>query len=373
MAGESNQQAPAQGQQQPQPSAAAAAVPVPGIQGSPSVTAPAPAPSPSVSPHVAGAAPHEGVQSGGHQQGVGGFREALRQRGVNVDQWDDDFSALDALMGQLQQAQQLAQYGHQYIQHAGEFQRFLQEQQARQQAQQGAPKWWNPPEFRPEWRNLVTRDPQTGDPKLVQGAPPDILPKYLAYEQYRRDFADRFLTNPEETLQPFVQQQAQAIAQEMVNHHLQGYQDRVYADSFVQQNSSWLHQRDANGNVFADPVSGSPRLTAEGERFRMYVQEAERAGIRDIRAMEKFALGMLQRDMAFARLQQQTAGTTQQQTNQLLLQQQNRHQPNLGGSLNQAGVNGSGTSQNSALSLADRLRRDFQANGVTDRDFQNVA
>jgi hypothetical protein len=323
---------------------------------------------PSSTPSQAAAA-----QSGDASQ-AGSLRDAAKQYGLDLSQYPDDFAALQALAGQVQQAkqlQQLAQYGQLYVQHAEAFQRWQAEQAAAAQKPVEKPKFWNPPEWKPEWSNLLTKDDK-GNVVPVPGAPADILQKFNAHEQYKRDFANRLLSNPEEALGQLIEDRAQAVAEKLVGAQLGGYQDRVWADNFVAQNSSWLHVRDQAGNIQRDPITGAQLLTPEGQRYRDYVVQAERAGVKDIRQMDVIARAMLERDIALAQLDRAKAGAANDAAKNNLIQTQNRaqHAPNSGGSENGGSPNpGQSVEQNQKLSLADRLRRDLLANGIKDGDF----
>ncbi len=99
-------------------------------------------------------------------------RDALKTYGLDLPEGIDDHAALQQLVlgyRQAQQANQLAQYGQVYLQHADQFNAYLrqqQEQAAQQQAQQQEKpwwsKWWSPPDYDPSWSNLIQRT-ETGE------------------------------------------------------------------------------------------------------------------------------------------------------------------------------------------------------------------
>jgi len=171
-----------------------------------------------------------------------------------------------------------------------------------------------------------------------------------------------------------IEAHAQAIAEKIVGVNLQSYQDRVWADNFVSQNSSWLHQRDQSGNVITDPITRMPMLSPEGIRYREYVTLAERSGVRDVRQMDFFARSALERDIAIAQITKMKAEQGNDQAKNDLLQAQNRatHQPGAGGSANGGSPNPpQSVPQNTKLSLAERLRRDLSTAGIRDRDIES--
>jgi hypothetical protein len=279
----------------------------------------------------------------------------------------DDQTALRQLISQATQAQQSQQYAQRYLQHATQFEGWLQSQQ-QQQAQKPA-AWWNPPEYNPAWKGLVSRDPDTGEFKTAPGAPPDILPKYLAYEQYRRDFADKLTSDPAETLKPFIQELARQEAQSMVQQHLSTYQDQVYADNYVQQNSNWLHARDPNTKqLLTDPFTKQPLLSAAGQRFKGYIEQLHQGGVTNLKLQEQLARNMVERDVAMAQLAQIQQGQTNTDIKNQFIQQNNTRQPNQSGVLTPA-ANGDALPANQRLSLFDRLSQNFRANGITDAEF----
>src|SRR5947209_14719129 len=137
------------------------------------------------------------------------LRDEAKKAGLDLSNHADDESAFRYLIQTVQGAAQLqarareleqfAPYAQTYAQHGPAFQKWLAEQGVAPAAKQ-SPKHWNPPEFNHAWNQLITTDPATAEVKLRPGAPPEVLPKYLAYQQYRRDFGDRLLSDPVATL-----------------------------------------------------------------------------------------------------------------------------------------------------------------------------
>jgi hypothetical protein len=295
-----------------------------------------------------------------------GIREAAYQQyGLDLRGMPDDAAALQHLIGRASKAQQAEQYANRYMQHAAQFEQWMGQQQ---QAQQQKPaSWWSPPEYNPAWRGLVSRDPDSGEYKLSPGAPPEILPKLLAYEQYRRDFADKLTSDPVTTLKPFVEDVARQIAQAQVQQHLGSYQDQVYADNYVQQNSGWLHQRDAQNNVVVDPFTRQPLLSAAGQRFKGYVEQLQSYGVTNLKVQEQQARAMVERDLAMAQLAQYQQGGQNQAIKHQFLQNNNLRQPN------QSGAIAPGAPANQGLSLGERLSRNFKNAGIDDSAFNAPA
>lgn len=294
--------------------------------------------------------------------------EAARKYGLSdvAQQYPDPDAALAMMAQQIQQYRQVQPvlpYAQLYQQHQQQFQEYLrhQQEQQRQQAQAQQQAWWKAPEFKPEWRDAVEQDPQTGQWRVKDGYPPDTVQRLREALLHQRQFLDRFAFDPIGSIKPGIEEVVREEAQKIVQQHLGGYQDKVFSDSWVANNREWLFQQGPNG----------PVLSPSGQQFGAYVQQLEQAGIRDVRMQQQLALGMLQRDAAVARLQQLLPAQQQQQANQNLIQGAAQNRPQPSGSVNSLTAPGAAEapSQNAGLGLADRLRRDFAAAGLSDGAF----
>jgi GDP-D-mannose dehydratase len=165
-------------------------------------------------------------------------------------------------------------------------------------------------------------------------------------------------------LLPLIERVAQQKAEHIVTGNLGTYRDQAAAEQFVQANSSWLYQNDGKGRVVRDPATGQPLLSQDGVRFRDYVNQAIQMGIAKLEHQQQYALSMLERDR-FATTQ--GAGATNQGIKQNFLQQAAQRTANHAGSTTTQN-NPNAPAQNASLSLADRLRADLAAAGITDRD-----
>lgn len=209
-----------------------------------------------------------------------------------------------SMQGYQQAQQQLRQYQDvmpatmEYMQNRQRYQEWLAAQQAQQQKPQEQPKWWNPPQVKDTWRNYIIRDPQTGREVIDPNAPLEAKMALQEYQTYTADFAKRFVTNPEDTLKPFVEQVAMQKAQELVQQHLGQYTAQNYVQSLEQQNADWLY--DQNGQI-------SP----EGRAIQGYIDQAAKSGITSPDARWQYATSMLERDLLNLRYQQLMAGMQQ--------------------------------------------------------------
>lgn len=239
-------------------------------------------------------------------------RDVLAQYGYDVrGQFQNDHSALQHLVQVVRQAQEQQQYlpyAQQYMQHASQFQQYLAQQQAAQAAQQSQQQqWFNAPEFDPAWQQKIYRD-QQGNLQVMPGNDPMLIHKYLQWQEHQQKFLNNFSKDPIGSIKPGIEQIVQQIAGQMVQQQLARVQEQAQAQTFIERNSEWLHQRDAGGNLAVDPRTGRPALSSLGRQFAQYVFEAESFGLRDTNSQQRYAMGLLQRDF----LMSQAAGGQQQ-------------------------------------------------------------
>jgi hypothetical protein len=193
---------------------------------------------------------------------------------------------------QLQQYQQIVPYAQEFLQNKSAYEQWKQAQaEASKPKPAETPKWWNPPSIDDSYKSYIIRDPQTGKEIIDPNAPFDAQQALRKYQDYTANFARKFVTDPENTLKPFVEQVAMQKAQELVQQQLSQYQAKNYVSSLEQQNSDWLY--DANGQV-----------SREGQAIQGYIQQAAEMGIQSPDARWKYATGMLQRDLLNMRYQQ---------------------------------------------------------------------
>ena len=196
---------------------------------------------------------------------------------------------------QLQQYQQIVPYAQEYLKNQKAFSEWQRAQaEASKPKQPEAPKWWAPPEIKDDWKSFIVRDPETGKEIISPDAPFDAAQRLREYQAYTANFARRLVTDPENTLKPFVEQVAMQKAQELVQQQLGQYTAQNYVQDLERQNSDWLY--DAQGQV-----------TPEGRAIQGYIAQAAEIGIQDPKARWQFATGMLQRDLLNLRYQQMAA------------------------------------------------------------------
>jgi hypothetical protein len=209
------------------------------------------------------------------------------------------FNGYGETQRQLQQYQQVVPYAQEYLKNQRDFEAWRKSQaEAAQPKPQAAPKWWAPPEVKDTWKSYIVRDPQTGKEIISPDAPYEAQAALREYQTYTADFARKLVTDPENTLKPFVEQVAIQKAQEMVQQHLNQYQSQNYVSDLERQNADWLY--DQQGNI-----------SREGQAIQGYIAQASEIGIQDPKARWQYATGMLQRDLLNLRYQQMQAHAAQ--------------------------------------------------------------
>ncbi len=227
--------------------------------------------------------------------------EIVRQQAPDLaGRFQDGNQALSYLLQEARRSeelQRLAPYAQEYMQNAGPYQAWRKSQdEAQRAAAAQRQKWFNAPEFNPDWRNAIAQGPD-GRLSVKDGYPPDTLQKYLAAVQHQRGFLDKFAFDPIGAIKPGLMQLIQEAVQPILRQGLGGYQEQQQATGFVAQNKDWLFQ---NGQV-------GGQLTEWGQRFKAHVEQAIQFNV-PTQHQSQYALEMVQRDYAL----QQWQGMQQQ-------------------------------------------------------------
>jgi hypothetical protein len=192
----------------------------------------------------------------------------------------------------LQQYQQVMPVAQEYLRNKAEYDKWR-ASQAQAAAPQPAPKpkFWDPPQVKDTWKSYIVRDPSSGKEMIAPDAPMEAQMALREYQAYTADFARKFVTDPENTLKPFVEDLATQKAKELVEQHLNQFQAKNYVQSLEQQNADWLYDQ-------------AGQITPEGQAIQTYIEQAKQFGIQSPEARWQFATGMLQRDLLNLRYQQ---------------------------------------------------------------------
>jgi len=243
----------------------------------------------------------------------------------------------------FEQVRHLLPHVQAYLAQAKDYNAWRQQQQAAPAApvapaagQPNDPWWkksWQPPEYNQAWLQQVVKD-ANGNLMPAPGAPPDVVMKIQQYEQFRREQAEKLLSNPFEFMAPMQEQmeaRARAIAEETLAKYMESTSARQNASTFIDRNREWLFEVDATGNPVTsqiiDPTSGQwvtvEKLSPWGERFKNYAESVRAAqqqrGYQNQQEIEQLAYAQIQRDYSTWALQQVAAGSmTSQQVSELL-------------------------------------------------------
>ena len=148
---------------------------------------------------------------------------------------------------------------------------------------------------------------ENGRDAIAENAPLDARYSLENYLQHRADFAQNFLNNPEEALGPMIQQQAQQIAQQMIEEELGSRDEHSYISSLEEQNKDWLYEADGT----------TP--TKEGLAIQQYIQSAVELGINGAEQRWEYATAMVERDLMLRVSESEKQAQQAQQFQQSLL------------------------------------------------------
>jgi len=227
--------------------------------------------------------------------------EAYRQREQQLAQVQNEY----------QRAQPFVQYGQQYIQQLQnpDFARF-QAQQSGRQAPAPEPaadpsKWWAPPQYDPtlisKYQEVVVDADGTKSLGWKANTPAEIRAGVESFQVQKERWADELVSNPQKALTPFKQE----LKHEFMNEVRQMFDQvlgstnkqreiETFADRIRTENSEWMYENDPRtGGLLADPVSGDPVLSTQGQLATRYIQRAEQIGIQDPYEQWNYAVGML--------------------------------------------------------------------------------
>ena len=160
--------------------------------------------------------------------------------------------------------------------------------------------WWSDfykePEFDPAWSTQIVKD-LSGNLVPGPGAPPDVVQKYLHYEQHRQKVADDFTRNPyafmEKGSRHLAREEAKAVMQEM----LQERQEQEYINSVVRApEMDWLWSRNDKGDHVRD-MEGHRVLSQWGERHKQHIEKAYQWGW-PVQQQQEYALAMTRSEFA---------------------------------------------------------------------------
>jgi hypothetical protein len=231
-----------------------------------------------------------------------GFRDALKSRGYDVSQFDDDEAIVDHLVEQARvsarvpQLEQAARYVEYLAPYADEIDKLVQAKQ--QPAAEPTPAeehyWGTAPEWDPTWEQYLETD-ASGKVTTAPNSPsPNLHHKYIARRDWERQKASRLVTDPAAAVRPGLQSDFDKINERMdkIEQGLVSKEETQRVNSFVVANENWLYQQDANGQPVIDPASRQPIFSERGAEFVRIAQELQQTGM-DADQIPAYAMRML--------------------------------------------------------------------------------
>ena len=149
---------------------------------------------------------------------------------------------------QLRQYQQAVPLVQQYLADRPEYEKWRNTRSQPQQMQAPAPQenpkgWWNPPELKDSYKRYLVKD-EAGRDSIHPEAPIDARAAITDWMDYRANFAQKFLANPEDALGPMVQELAQKQAQELIEKTLEKRDNEGFVETVEAENRDWLFDKE---------------------------------------------------------------------------------------------------------------------------------
>lgn len=250
------------------------------------------------------------VESGGEEQAAEQGDVWNHFRGMDQFQGKDDNAIAQSLYEAmqredhanraLQQYQTVVPIAQEYLQNREQYEawkasQFQNPQQPQQPVEQQQEKpWWNPPDVKDSYKRYLIKDEQGRD-TIHPDAPLDAKASLEEYMNFRADFAQKFLDNPQEALGPMVEKVAVERAESIIESRLGRMQDEQYVSGLETENKDWLY--DEKGNV-----------SAEGLAVQKYIADAKGNGINGAKARWDYATKMVERDLLLQTVQRMQGG-----------------------------------------------------------------
>lgn len=211
--------------------------------------------------------------------------------------------------------------------------------------------------------NFVARGAD-GTYQVLPGGPPDAAIRVQDYQQRLQDVQKQFWQDPGKYLMPLIEKKATEIANQVWQRQQQQYQNTQFARQTLAENSSWLYQQDASGNVLRqfNPVTGQMEeaLSPYGQAYHRIIVGLRERGVTDPALLHQTAVTQIQNYLLQQRVNQLQAPAQQQQSNQQLLSTAAAQQQA------QPAAQPVQMPPQEHLSLRDRMRRNLDQAGITD-------
>jgi hypothetical protein len=220
-------------------------------------------------------------------------------------------------------------------------------------------KWWNPPQVNQDQVELYTGPDGNWKPET----PLEVKQQVERYNAYRKQWLNKLTNDPEQALQPMLEDYFERKWQERQTALEAKTQEEAVVQKFLRE-ADWMYQ--------IDPVSKMPRqdgrggflISADGQRFGQYMEEASNLGIPTHAGQIQYAMKLRELEKLSTQVGQQTTTQQVQQTNEQKkreLLQRAMPGPSTGGTFPNPGEQQ--RSQNPRLSLGEKVLAAMQRNG----------
>lgn len=226
--------------------------------------------------------------------------------------------------------------------------------------------WWKPPtidERLLEAYQTSTVDAATGREKIGwrEGTPPEVIAKYNALEAHTKQWTEDLVRRPHEVLPKIIAYEARRIVQEELSQTQAAQQAETFLDTFRRENT-WLYDADPVTNKPAITSDGRLKLSAEGQKFQAYLNEAESLGIADVQKQFTYANRLRAAEVAAAKAQPSAHDINEQKKREMLAKGNGGTIPDKSGSIPPPGSHGS--TQNQNLTAGQKLLLRMQRDGI---------
>ena len=283
---------------------------------------------------------------------------------------DGDWGALTHLVQQARRAEQLeaeakrrdvyTQLGQQLAPKAKELGQFFQQQQKPAEPES---KSWVPPDFDERLLPLLVQDEATG----LFTSRPGVDPSFARQANERMEWQRNFQKNPTGVFDAYVQSkqgEMEARILEKVRAEQAQATEQAVVYQIAQNNASWFYQLDQAGQPMINPATGQYAVTAQGQQYANFITMARNMGVHDPVHRDQLARALMGAQGQQGAAQPQ--GATPAQARALVSQGNSQNVLQGKPSLERQGVMGATEPAQEGLSLRDRMRKEFAANGITD-------
>lgn len=311
------------------------------------------------------------------------LRSQLQELGLDPSQFQDDQAAWQHVRQKLAVRAQEYERQQQILTWQQQQLHQMRQPPQQQQAQPAAETpWWNPPPYEAMWEQPFMQG-KDGQPVTPADVDQGIAMKLRSYKDWQREQFGNLLRDPINTLKPGLEQFVQPLVQQAIQQHFGQYQDRQFANQWVQSQEAQLFQKDARGQKLIDGY-GQPVLTPTGQKFVSHIQQLDAAGIKNPQLQQQLASALIELDTLRAGQQQappgappalpgtpQTQETSWQRNARIKQEALQRgagagRLPSSGGSPPPSATTSDGGNRgiDVRLSLGQRLNNAFASNGV---------